>query len=182
VPEPQAAVSRRGYGGAVITSVLGAPGAGKSTIAPLLAGLLPRHVVLDWDAFMAPAAALAGEHIPDNPGTWPAYRALLRAVVGSIAHVPVVLLGVCTPLELAGWPIDAWILLDCADRERRRRLGRHARPHRVAGAIGDARNYRTLGLPVIDTTGRTPETAAAELARYIQTLEHDQQPVTDPGS
>ncbi len=131
---------------------------------------------LTGGAFLAPAAALAGQQIPGNPGTWPAYRALLRAVVGSVAHVPVVLLGVCTPQELAGWPIGAWILLDCADRERRRRLGRHLSPQRVADAIADARDYRTLGLPAIDTTGRTPDTAAAELAGYIQALEHDQQP------
>jgi hypothetical protein len=35
---------------------------------------------------------------------------------------PVVLLGVCTPTELAGWPIDAWVVLDCTDQERRQRL------------------------------------------------------------
>jgi Mg-chelatase subunit ChlI len=47
----------------VITYVLGAPGSGKSTAARPLATLLPDHVVLDWDAFMALAAALAGRDI-----------------------------------------------------------------------------------------------------------------------
>jgi adenylate kinase family enzyme len=41
--------------------VLGAPGSGKSTIAPLLRELLPRHVVIDWDQFMPDASGLAGQ-------------------------------------------------------------------------------------------------------------------------
>jgi shikimate kinase len=69
-----------GYFGVVITGVLGAPGSGKSAVAPLLAELLPTHVVLDWDAFMMPATALAGRDIRQNPETWPSYRELMRAV------------------------------------------------------------------------------------------------------
>jgi hypothetical protein len=152
----------------VITGVLGAPGSGKSTIAPALAGLLPGHVVLDWDAFMRPATALAGREIPHHPETWPAYRELVRAAIGVVAHLPAVLLGVCTPDELEGWPIDTWVLLDCSEHERRRRLARHADPQRLADAIRDGRTYRQLGLPAIDTTGRTPMAVAAELARFIQ--------------
>jgi energy-coupling factor transporter ATP-binding protein EcfA2 len=133
--------AKRRYFSSVITSVLGAPGSGKSTIAPALAGLLPGHADLDWDAFMEPAAALAGREIPDNPETWPAYRELVHAVIGSMAHLPVVLLGVCTP-ELNDWPIDAWVFLDCTDQERQQRLGRHADPQRLADAIRDGREYR----------------------------------------
>jgi hypothetical protein len=87
-----------------------------------------------------------------------------------MAHLPVVLPGVCTPDELKDWPVDAWVLLDCSEQERRRRLGRHASPQRLADAIDDGREYRQLGLPVIETTGRTPMAVAAELARYIQSL------------
>jgi hypothetical protein len=131
-------VNRR-YLGSVITSVLGAPGSGKSTIAP----------VLDWDAFIGPAAALAGREIPGNPETWPAYRELVHAVIGSIAHLPVVLLGVCTPDELKDWPVDAWVLLDCTEQERRSWSGRiaplnaartartgNARPHQLGQVFG----------------------------------------------
>jgi len=152
----------------VITGVLGAPGSGNSTIAPALAGLLPGHAVLDWDAFMRPAAALAGRQIPDNPETWPAYRELMHAVIGVMAHLPVVLLGACTPDELKGWPIGTWVLLDCSEQEQRRRLGRHTDPQRLADAIHDGREYRQLSLPVLDTTGRTPMAVAAEMARFIQ--------------
>jgi hypothetical protein len=64
----------------VITCVPGAPGSGKTTVATILAELLPTHVVLDWDAFMGPAAALADREIRQHPETWPAYRGLPRAV------------------------------------------------------------------------------------------------------
>jgi len=112
----------------VITAVLGAPGSGKSTLASLLGPLLPAHVVLDWDSFMSPAAALAGRDIRQHPETWPAYRQLVHAIVGVVAHLPVVLFTVCTPGELRGWPIDAWLLLDCTDQERRSRLAQQAGP------------------------------------------------------
>jgi shikimate kinase len=84
----------------VITGVLGAPGSGKSTIVPLLAELLSAHVVLDWDAFMMPATALAGRDIRQNPETWPAYRELVRAVTATVVHLPVVLL---SPKLLLPW-------------------------------------------------------------------------------
>ncbi len=71
---------------------------------------------------MAPAAALAGRDIRPNPATWTAYRELIHAVVNAVAHLPVVMLGPCTPGELANWPIDVWVLLDCTDHERLRRF------------------------------------------------------------
>jgi aminoglycoside 6'-N-acetyltransferase len=157
----------------VITYVLGAPGSGKSAVAGPLASLMPDHVVLDWDAFMTPAAALAGGDVTQDPDAWPAYRQLIRAALETMAHLPVVVLGVCTPDELEGWPIDKWLLLDCTDEERRRRLHRQARPDRLAEGIDDAAEYRSLGLPAIDTTGHTAEEVAADLARFVQRLEHD---------
>jgi len=156
----------------VITTVLGAPGSGKTTVARLLPSLLPGHVVLDWDAFMAPAAALAGRDIRQQPETWPAYRHLIRAVIEAVAHLPVVLLGVCTPDELRDWPIAAWVLLDCADQEREQRLGPGCDQEHVAEALADARQYRALGLPVIDATNRAPADVAAELARFVRAREH----------
>jgi aminoglycoside 6'-N-acetyltransferase len=87
-----------------------------------------------------------------------------------MTHLPVVLLGGCTPGELPGWPIDAWLLLDCTDQERRRRLG-PGRPERLTEAIQDAAEYRSLCLPVIDTSGQPPAEAAAALARCVLDLE-----------
>jgi broad-specificity NMP kinase len=107
----------------MLTYVLGAPGAGKSTVAPLVREALRRHVVLDWDAFMVAASELAGRDVRRSPSTCPIYDRLVRAVVEALMPSPVVLVGVRTPAELVGWPIDAWALLDCSDAERRRRLG-----------------------------------------------------------
>src|SRR5262249_27985119 len=105
-----------------------------------------------------------------TPGPCPPSGASVHAFIGTPAHLPVVLLGVCTPDELKDWPIDAWVLLDCTDKERQRRLSRHASPQRLADAIRDGHHYRQLGLPAIDTTGLTPIAVAAELARFIQSL------------
>ena len=117
---------------------------------------------------MDPAGALAGRAIRENPETWPAYRRLLRAILDALAPMPVVLLGVCTPAELPGWPIDTWVVLDCSDEERTRRLGRRADPASVCEAIEDAREYRSLGLPVVDSTGRMPEEVADDLVLFVR--------------
>jgi hypothetical protein len=151
----------------MLTIVLGAPGSGKSTVTPVLRASLPRHVVLDWDAFMPAAEALAGRDIRTAPDLWNAYGQLVRSVVVALHPLPTVLLGVCTPDELADWPAARWVLLDCDDAERRRRLdGRSARD--VDDAVADGREYRRLGLPAVDTSSRTVETVAVELASFVE--------------
>jgi hypothetical protein len=152
----------------VITAVLGAPGSGKTEVARPLVTLLPSHVVLDWDFLMGPAGRLAGREIQPNPQTWASYRGLIREVICAVSHLPVVLLGVCTPDELAGWPIDAWVLLDCADDELRRRLSSRAQPDDIHAAVSDARQYRSFGLPAFDTTCQSPSQVAAALAQFVQ--------------
>jgi hypothetical protein len=152
----------------VIVGVLGAPGSGKTAVARHLARLLPGHVVLDWDAFMRPASALAGRDIRHDPGTWPAYRALVRVAVDAVATVPAVLLTVGTPAELAGWPISTWLLLDCADSERRRRLSGAGRQASADDAVRDASQYRALHLPAINTTGRVPLEVAADVRGHVR--------------
>jgi hypothetical protein len=146
----------------VIAAVLGAAGSGKSAATLPLRSLLPTHAIVDWDDFMAPAAALAQRDIRQHPDTWPAYRQLVHTILGAVAHLPVVLLGVCTPGELSGWPITSWILLDCSDEERRRRLQQDARLGDLPDAIRDAGEYPALGLPMIDTTARSPSEVAAD--------------------
>jgi broad-specificity NMP kinase len=150
----------------VLTYVLGAPGSGKTTVSPLLQQCLPNHIVVDWDAFMKAASALAGREVRRNPDTWPSYRSLVRAIVESIRSHPTVLLGVCTPDELDDWPIDVFVLLDCSDDQRQERL-RRLSPDELADAIADARQYRALDLPMIDTTDRRPQDIASALAELI---------------
>jgi broad-specificity NMP kinase len=155
----------------VLTYVLGAPGSGKTAVAPLLRRVLPACVVLDWDAYMSPASELAGRDVRRDRSMWLGYRRLVRAVVDTIHPAPLVVLGVCTPAELSDWPIDAWILLDCTDAEQRRRLASDNELTDVDDAVADAAHYRALGLRVIDTTNRTPQTVADELARAIREVE-----------
>jgi len=151
-----------------MTYVLGAPGSGKSTIASLMPGILRSHVILDWDAFMPAASELAKRDLRRSPSTWPSYRRLVRAVVDTIQPTPLVVFGVCTPDELEGWPIDAWTLLDCSDDERQQRLGDHLSVDEIRDALADATQYRSLDLPVIDTTGKTPQAVANEVAHRIR--------------
>ncbi len=113
---------------------------------------------------MDPASDLAGVDIRNAPDMWPSYRRLIRSVVDA-AGPDVVLLGVCTPDELDGWPIERWLLLDCDDDERTRRL--EARPHAIKDALVDAAAYRRLGLETIDSTGLPPTVVADALAATI---------------
>ena len=151
--------------------MLGAPGSGKTTVTPELRRRLPAWTVVDWDAFIDAATALAGCDIRTSPETWPSYRSLVRAVVGSIEPHPTVLLGVCTPGELPGWPITAWVLLDCSDHERAQRLAAHRSRREIDSAIDDARRYRSYDFPVVDTTGRSLEEVATALADLISTVD-----------
>jgi hypothetical protein len=147
--------------------VLGAPGSGKTTLAPVLRRLLPECAVVDWDSFMDPASELAGRDIRTSPEIWPGYRNLVHTIVDSIRPHPTVLLGVCTPDELRGWPVDAWVLLDCSDEDRTHRLGVD-RAEDLAQALADARDYRSLDLPVVDSTGRSPEDVGVAVAALIR--------------
>lgn len=148
--------------------VLGAPGSGKSAVVPALKVLVRSHAVIDWDALTKPAAELAGTRISAAPHTWSAYENLVRSALQAIEPIPSVLLGVATPDQLSGWPPGAWLLLDCSDDERRRRLAPRGDAVDVPDALLDAEAYRGLGLPAIDTTALSSETVAARIASWIQ--------------
>jgi broad-specificity NMP kinase len=150
----------------MLTIVLGAPGSGKSTIRHALQRSLPAHVVIDWDDFMSAAEALSGRDVRHSPDLWPAYRRLLRAVVDAVDPRRTVVLGVCTPDELNDWPPARWFLLDCDDDERRSRLAGRSSDE-VEDAVADGRKYRSVGLPAVATSGRTPDQVANELASVI---------------
>ena len=151
----------------MLTYVLGAPGSGKSTVAPVLRRALPGYVILDWDVYMPAASELAERDIRRDRTTWPGYRNLMRAVVDTVLPASLVVLGVCTPDELSGWPIDSWLVLDCTDEERERRLANKGGASDMNDVLAEAARYRALGLHVIDTTARTPQSVADELAHTI---------------
>jgi len=58
--------------------------------------------------------------------------------------------------------------VDALGELRHRQDDECAAAGRVRDAVRDGREYRSLGLPVIDTTGRTPAAVAAELAWFVQ--------------
>lgn len=68
----------------------------------------------------------------------------------------------CTPQQLSDWPNGEWLLLDCADDERRTRLAPRRNPTQTEEAVADAASYRTLGLPVLDSTDLNPLGVAKE--------------------
>jgi hypothetical protein len=155
---------------AMLAFVLGAPGSGKSTVTPILRRCQPPRLIIDWDQFMAPAGRLAGRRIREDPSTWPAYADVVRAVVGAAGSVDTILLGVSTPEELGGWPIDAWLLLDCTDEVRSRRLRDARRGADVDGAVRDASSYRALGLPTVDSSERSPYETASRIVELVCAL------------
>ena len=152
----------------MVDYVLGAPGSGKSTLVRHLRPLLPGRVVIDWDAFLGPAGELAGAPIRTTPRTWESYGRLVRSIVETLVPPDVVLLGVRTPVELGDWPEGRWVLLDCSDEERRRRLAGRRDPSEVADAVADAAAYRSLEMPVLDTTGLDPTEVARALADRVR--------------
>jgi diadenosine tetraphosphate (Ap4A) HIT family hydrolase len=160
----------------VIHYVLAAPGTGKSAVTRHLRALLPGWAVLDWDAFMDPAETLAGVDIRQAPQTWSGYERLVRTIVDQI-RVNTVILGVSTPHQLRDWPHGDWLLLDCADDNRRIRLAPRRNPAETEQAITDAASYRSLGLPVLDTTDLEPREVATAIARVIhdtgRSAQHD---------
>lgn len=160
----------------MISYVLGAPGSGKSLLVSRLRELLPDRVVLDWDAFMGPAGELAGSPIPQTPRTWEPYGRLVRAVAECIHPADMVLLGVCTPDEMSDWPDGPWLLLDCSDDVRRRRLTARNEVDDVEDVLKDATNYRALALPMVDTTHLSPEDVARAVADKIVETSPDIQP------
>ena len=151
-----------------LTYVLGAPGSGKTTVAPLLRHELPHHIVIDWDAFMDQASDLYGADVRRSPVAWRPYRDLVHRVVAEIAPRSVVVLGPCTPEELPQWSIGQWLLLDCDDHERARRLGADMPPAAIADALRDAATYRSLGMAQVNSTGVSAEETAKRLVSAIE--------------
>ena len=148
--------------------ILGAPGSGKTAVVAHLRHLLPQSVILDWDALMEPAGLLAGCDISDTEATWSPYAALVRRAVEIADPARVILLGVCTPGELSDWPDGQWLLLDCSDSERTRRLTRRGEEDAAIGsALSDAAEYRSLGLETLDTTSLTAEQTAEAIVSIL---------------
>ncbi len=153
----------------MLAYVVGAPGSGKSAVAPHLRDALAGWVVLDWDAFLPSASAIAGRDVRQTPLLWAHYDGIVLAATREVSQsgLDCVVLGVRTPAELADWPVASWLLLDCSDDERRSRLESDGRGSDVAGALADAARYRSLGLRTVDTSARALDDVAEQLAATL---------------
>ena len=116
---------------------------------------------------MGPVQALTGVAVRQAPQAWAGYERLVRTIVDQVLPVNIVLLGVCTPQQLRDWPKGEWLLLDCADDERRTRLAPRGNPAETEEAVADGALYRSLGLPMLDSTDLEPRELAKAIAEMI---------------
>lgn len=152
--------------------VTGAPGAGKSTTAEALLGLEGDCAAFDIDWLIEPVAALAGRDIHTDPTTWPPYNRLWFEVLHTAyknGQTPVWF----APLDpgdvdKAGLPAwcdrTEWLLLDCDDAVRRRRLQQRDGwdERRINEAVEDGAALRAGIERIVDTASLSPiETAQA---------------------
>lgn len=156
--------------------VTGAPGAGKSAVVAALLRAPGEVLCFDADWLLAPASALAGTSVWEASETWPAYRTLWLRIVQMLVRNGrrVALFASMDPDDLVGiLPLPgvaraAWCLLDCDDATRRGRLrARGWEATEIDEALGDARVLRGRIPTVIDTSGTTPEEAAAQVRAWL---------------
>ena len=115
----------------------GAPGSGKTAVAPGLRRALPGVVVLDLDQFLEAGSRLAGLDLRQRSAAdrWPAHNDLCLTYVSAVlaAGHDVLLLSPLTPDEVrrstAAPALGGirWAVLDCSDASRLNRL----RPSRL---------------------------------------------------
>jgi len=153
--------------------VLGASASGKTTIFPLLAAQLSGTcMVFDADWLIDP---LGGDVTTLD---WDVLRDIWLHVAHGVAQngLPTLLLGALLPEQLESLESRRWIgdlhylLLDCADDERRRRIDARpaGRTHDVDRQLAFARVLRARFPSTVDTTTGSPQDAAGAVARWAR--------------
>lgn len=147
-------------------------GSGKSTLLPYLVETLPGVVVADMDELLEDGHLL-GVLIADDSAepVWPAYRRMwMRILDMSLrAGVPVLFLTSAQPDESDAPKPDRWLLLDCADEERVRRLRQRGWDQgQIDEAVDDARSARGQIDDVIRTDDGDLDQTAAAVAMWVR--------------
>jgi ribosomal-protein-alanine N-acetyltransferase len=165
--------------GPTLIVVTGAPGSGKSTVAPLVARALPDVAVFDIDVLMGPVNAMLGVDVRSERSVWPAYRVLWMTLLGAAgaAHRPVVFFANALPSEVeaparrVGFATIAWLVLDSGDETRAARLRSRGEPESaIDEANTDAAELRHLDSPSITSDSTNPKAVATNLVRAINAL------------
>ena len=154
--------------------VTGASGSGKTTILPeLLSRLAGWCAVFDVDWLIDPLGRAAGGEVD-----WAAFRDTWLHVAHGVAQngLPTLLLAPFIPEHLDALPGRAWVgeihflVLDCPDEERRRRI--EARPRWRTRDIDEqtafGRWLRSNLQPVVDTSAQSPAEAADAVAAWVR--------------
>jgi hypothetical protein len=170
-------VSRRDLSGdSVLYLVAGAPDAGKTRVCGALVELHTAYVALDMDVLIDSASRLAQGDIHFDAATWPAYRALWFDVLEALRrnHQIPVLFAAFAPddLEAAGlpdgWSGAEWLLLDCSEATRRKRLAERGWPEeRVNSALSDATALRRGVAVRLETDSRDASAVAVEVREWL---------------
>jgi hypothetical protein len=115
----------------------------------------------------------------DAADRWPGYNRLWMVNIGLILRsgVPVVFSSPLTPHEVdtavpSGFAHPrSWILLDCSDDERVRRLQQRGwHPDRIRYAVDDARDLRDMVPAVIDADGLSPDQVTELLQQWAESV------------
>lgn len=159
----------------------GAPGSGKSALAPLLAGRAAgAFAVFDMDEILDDAGGLLGMPIASRgaESAWPAYNDLWLRFAALVVRsgVPVLLLGPLLPHEVTASPARQlftdvrFALLDCTDDERTTRLQRRGWPaDRITSALADAAAARDA-IPDVIQSAPTLEGTADAVITWMRRL------------
>lgn len=157
--------------------VTGAPGAGKSTTIDAFVRLRTDFIAFDIDWLAALVSRLVGEDIRFAPSLWEPYNELWFAVLASVdrnGKTPVLFAPIdARDLQRSGLPEWCsrveWILLDCDDATRGKRLKQ--RPGwsdaMIVEAMADAKFLRQTVPEQIDTGALSPDAVASQLLNRI---------------
>lgn len=147
-------------------------GSGKTTLLPHLVTALPGVVVAETDELLEDGHLL-GVLIADDSAepSWPAYRRMWKRILDLPlrAGVPVLFLTSALPDEIGAPEPARWVLLDCADEERVRRLRERGWDEaQIDAAVGDAGRARTQIADVIPTDTASHAETAAAIAAWVR--------------
>ncbi|MEM7031451.1 MAG: shikimate kinase [Chloroflexota bacterium] len=164
--------------------VTGAPGAGKSTTIRAFIALKTTYLAFDIDWLAPAASALAQKNIYFEPATWKPYADLWFEVLHAIyknGETPL-FFSPNSPQDMTHFRVPSWcedmqwLLLDCDDEVRRKRLAlrQNWTQTRVAEALEDAQELRQSIAQHVNTGTQSPHEVAKQILAWLKRNETNQ--------